>query len=97
MPYTPGGYGLHVLLGCDNTDVVRALQRRTSVRHEICDQLTLLSEFQETHSKSFNVFYISSKENPANSLTRQQKGLCTDHALMVNAVQQAQLHVQFRT
>ena len=82
----------HVILGCDNLDAVRSLQRNTSIRRSICLELMDI-ERQKKGKMSYRVFHIRSKENPADGLTCAEFGFSIKHDILESAFQVALSHL----
>ena len=83
----------HVLLGCDNTDTVHALMRRTSSREDICQQLLVLEDACTSSQLTKQVFYIPSQCNPADGLTRSEHGFCVKMDILSSAIEYAKRHL----
>ena len=66
---------------------------RTSVRRSICNKITEMDEQIGKHGHSFRIFYIKSKENPADGLTREEHNYDIKEGLLSSAPRAGHVHV----
>lgn len=76
-------YGDFVILGCDNMDTVKSFQRRHSIRDTVCERILRLVPFFDR----FKITHVTSEENPADGLTRKDKGLKIETSKLLFAIE----------